>query len=70
MLCSPVSRTVLLFSVFLAAANSLVSGRRARVGEADRMRRDRRERPRRGGRELDNRATRKTTPCGTGLLAE
>src|SRR5262245_55449333 len=34
-------------------------------GEADRMRRDRRERLRRGSRELDNRAARKTAPCNT-----
>src|SRR5215470_19841266 len=39
-------------------------------GEADRMRRDRRERPRHGGRERDNEPPRKTAPsstsCGTG----
>ena len=39
----------------------------SRFGEADRMRRDRRERLRRGGRELDNVAPRKTAPCSSGM---
>jgi hypothetical protein len=44
----------LLLPVFLAGAESLRVVAVSRVGEADRVRRDRRERPRRGGRELDN----------------
>jgi hypothetical protein len=45
---------------FPQAPRSVRVAARSRVGVADRMRRDRRERPRRGGRELDNYAARKT----------
>src|SRR5262249_54466654 len=38
-------------------------------GGADRVRRDRRERPRHGGRELDNWAERKTASAAPGLRA-
>jgi hypothetical protein len=55
----------LFLPVFPAGATIRASGRRSRVGVADRMRRDRRERPRRGGREPDNCAARKT---GSGQL--
>jgi hypothetical protein len=41
----------------------------SRFGEADRMRRDRRERPRRGGRERDNEPLRKTALYGTSCAA-
>ena len=46
--------------VFLVGAESWRAG--ARFGEADRVRRDRRERPRRGGLEWDNGSPRKTAP--------
>jgi len=45
-------------------------GAGSKFGEADRMRRDRRERPRRGGRELDNWPARKMVPRCTGCVAE
>jgi hypothetical protein len=43
-----------VLSVFPAGAEPWRAGAVSRFGEADRMRRDRRERPRRGGRERDN----------------
>jgi hypothetical protein len=48
----------------LQAPNSWRVDAGSRFGEADRMRRDRRERPRRGGRKLDNDSPRKTTRPG------
>jgi len=50
-------------SVFLVGAGSWRVDVGSRFGEAGRMRRDRRERPRRGGRERDNGPARKTAPC-------
>jgi hypothetical protein len=43
-----------LLRVFLVGADPWRVDAGSRFGEADRMRRDRRERPRRGGRERDN----------------
>lgn len=55
--------------IFLAGAESWRAGAGSRFGEADRMRRDRRERPRRGARERDNGPLRKMASRRPGYLA-
>jgi hypothetical protein len=52
----------LVLPVFLAGADPWRVAVGSRFGEADRVRRDRRERPRRGGRERDNGPPRKRAP--------
>jgi hypothetical protein len=47
------SRRVLVCAVLLTGAEPVRAGAGSRFGAADRMRRDRKERPRRGGRERD-----------------